>query len=53
MLRIESIDGSAVAAEDYIAIDQVVDFDVGEMEKQVSTTPHSFIHSFIHFNAND
>jgi len=34
-VRIESIDGSAVAAEDYIAIDQVVDFDVGEMEKQI------------------
>jgi len=33
--RIESIDGSAVSGEDYIPIDQVVDFGEGELEKQV------------------
>lgn len=36
IFRIESIDGSAVAEEDYIPIDQVIDFAEGELEKQVS-----------------
>ena len=33
--RIESIDGSAVAGEDYIAIEEIIVFAPDELEKQV------------------
>lgn len=34
--RIETIDGSAIAGEDFVAIDEVLTFEANEIEKQVS-----------------
>lgn len=36
VFRVETIDGSAVAIEDYVAFNQVVYFEPHEIEKKVS-----------------
>lgn len=34
--RVETIDGSAVGGEDFVALNQVIVFEANEIEKQVS-----------------
>jgi len=36
LLRVETIDGSAVAGEDFVQIDEILTFEANEIEKQVS-----------------
>ena len=34
-IRVETIDGSAVAGEDFVALNEVITFEANEVEKQV------------------
>ena len=38
-VRVETIDGSAVETEDYIAVNEILTFEPGEKEKEVRNKP--------------